>query len=198
MFARCPSTRTSDQPFVDIGRGGNMGIALSKLWERLFSGKNYKIIIIGAMCMMRAACCACPLAAAPLPPPPAAKRLLRTPRGGAGVAAAGLAGGHAVRGQVPDALLGAYQRLGRARPCAWAHAARRSRVRGQGADCWRLNLAHDAGRMPGRWRWWRAAYAGACGRAVEVRVCPQLMISSDMYPASLARTGQCGKDHHAL
>jgi hypothetical protein len=28
-----------------------MGIALSKLWERLFSGKNYKIIILGAMSM---------------------------------------------------------------------------------------------------------------------------------------------------
>ena len=26
-----------------------MGIVLSKLWDRLFSGKNYKIIIIGAI-----------------------------------------------------------------------------------------------------------------------------------------------------
>ena len=40
-----------------------MGIALSKLWERLFSGKNYKIIIIGAVCR-RAAPSRLPLSAA--------------------------------------------------------------------------------------------------------------------------------------
>ena len=79
-----------------------MGIALSKMWERLFSGKNYKIIILGAMSRRSSpSCLLC-------------RYLAPSPRG-RGMAKA-VAGGSAVS----SPLHGAPPGTGRAQPWACA------------------------------------------------------------------------------
>ena len=75
-----------------------MGIVLSKLWERLFSGKNYKIIILGAM--SRRSSPLCLLCRYPAP----------SPRG-RGMAKA-VAGGSAVSSPLHGAPPGAQWGLG--------------------------------------------------------------------------------------